>query len=120
MASLEDRISKPEDGQTGGDATTSTGTNYTAPVSTGETTGSWADESTPADTNSKTSAVEAKTEQDMGSLANAQTDGGATAALNGSSGLYDSSYEVDVQLSDLQKQSGNPLASIKSFEELGL
>ena len=120
MASLEDRISKPEDGQTGGDATAPTGTKSTVPISTSGETSSWADETSPADINSKTSTVEAKAEKDMSSLANAQVDGGATAALNGSSGLYDSSYEVDVQLSDLQKQSGNPLASIKSFEELGL
>lgn len=119
MASLEDRISKPEDGQTGDDATASTGTKSTAPISTSGATNSWADETSPADANSKTSIVETNAEKDMSSLANAQTDG-ATAALNGSSGLYDSSYEVDVQLSDLQKQSGNPLASIKSFEELGL
>ena len=117
MASLEGRISKPEDG---GDATASTGTKSTAHISTSETTSSWADETSAVDTNTKTSTVEAKAEKDMSSLAQAQTDGGATEALNGSSGLYDSSYEVDVQLSDLQKESGNPLASIKSFEELGL
>ena len=120
MASLEDRVSKPESDQTGGDATASTGTKATAPISTSGATSSWADETSPADTDSKTATVETNSEKDTSSLANAQLDGGATAALNGSSGLYDSTYEVDVQLSDLQKQSGNPLASIKSFEELGL
>ena len=87
MASLEDRISKPQNGQTEGDVGAST--------------------------------VEAKAEKEMSSLAKVQTDG-ATHERGGASGIYEPSYEVDVQLSDLQKDSGNPLHSIKSFEELSL
>ena len=113
-------MSKPDDGKTGGDAAASTGTRNITPPSVIGASYSWADETTAANTNLKPSTVEANAEKEMSSLAQAQTDGGATPALNGSSGLYEPSYEVDVQLSDLQKQSGNPLASIKSFEELGL
>ena len=81
---------------------------------------SWADE-TLAATNGdpKPSTVEAKAEKDMSSLANAQTDG-ATEALNGGSGIYEPSYEVDVKLSDLQMDPNDPLFSVTSFEELGL
>ena len=119
MASLEDRISKPNNGHTEGDAGASTGTSIAAPSSATGISGSWADETSAADTNSATVTVEANAEKEMSSLSKAQTDG-ASEALGGASGIYEPSYEVDVQLSDLQKESGNPLHSIKSFEELGL
>jgi ATP-dependent RNA helicase DDX19/DBP5 len=119
MASLEDRISKPQKGQTAGDAEASTGTTTAKPTSAAGETGSWADETSAADTNSGPSTVEAKAEKEMSSLSRAQTDG-ASGEQRGTSGIYEPSYEVDVQLSDLQKDSGNPLHSIKSFEELGL
>ena len=119
MASLEDRISKPQNGQTEGGAGASTGTKIAASTSIPGGPESWADETSAADTNSGPSIVEAKAEKEMSSLAKSQTDG-ATQERGGASGIYEPSYEVDVQLSDLQKDSGNPLHSIKSFEELGL
>lgn len=96
MASLESRISKPEkDGPTE----------------------SWADETAAAES-SQPSALDAEAGHES-SVSKAQTDG-ATEALNGGSGIYEPSYEVDVKLSDLQADPNNPLNSIKSFEELGL
>lgn len=96
MPSLESRVSNPEKA---GDSE------------------SWADE-TSAASSSQPSAAEAKPETES-SVSKAQTDG-ATEALNGGSGIYEPSYEVDVKLSDLQADPNNPLNSIKSFEELGL
>ena len=120
MASLEDRISKPENGQTEGkDTGTSTGTNINAaPFVPGGST-SWADETAEAATNSEPSAVNAKAEKETSDLSEAQNDGG-TINQGGSSGVYDSSYEVNVKLSDLQANPDDPLFSVKSFEELGL
>jgi len=81
---------------------------------------SWADETSAAtDSGSQPAAVKAEAEKDTSSLANAQTDG-ATEALNGGSGIYEPSYEVNVKLSDLQEDANNPLYSIASFEDLGL
>ena len=120
MVSLEERISKREEGQTGGEAAVSTRTDNAAPATATSASDSWAEETSAVDSNSKASTVEAKAQKETSDLAKAQMDGGATPASNGSLGLFEPSYEVDVQLSDLQKQSGNPLASIKSFEELGL
>ena len=120
MASLEDRISKPDNGQSDGkNNASSTGTNVNAAsfVPSGST--SWADETAEAATNSEAPAVIAKAEQEMSELSNAQTDG-ASVPAGGSSGIYDPSYEVNVKLSDLQANPNDPLYSIKSFEELGL
>ncbi|CAF9918268.1 RNA helicase required for poly(A+) mRNA export [Imshaugia aleurites] len=120
MASLEDRISKPDNSQPEEkDTESSTGTNVNAApfVPSGST--SWADETAEAATNSEPSAVNAKAEKEMSEMSQAQTDG-ASGPLGGSSGIYDPSYEVNVQLSDLQANPDDPLYSIKSFEELGL
>ena len=64
MASLEDRISKPDNGQTEGmDTGSATGTNVNAsPFVPGGST-SWADETAEAATNSEPSAVNAKAER---------------------------------------------------------
>lgn len=120
MASLEDRISKPDNGQTEGkDTGSSTGTNVNAaPFVPGGST-SWADETAEAATNSEPSAVSAKAEKEMSDMSNAQTDG-VSGPMGGSSGIYDPSYEVNVKLSDLQANPDDPLYSIKSFDELGL
>ena len=120
MASLEDRISKPENGQTEEkDTGSSTGTNINAaPFVPGGST-SWADETAEAATNSEPSAVNAKAEKETSALSNAQTDGGSVFQ-GGSSGIFDPNYEVNVKLSDLQANPDDPLFSIKSFEELGL
>lgn len=42
------------------------------------------------------------------------------AQPNDDSRLQESSYDVEVQLSDLQKDTENPLGSAHTFEELGL
>ena len=120
MASLEDRISKPEHDQieekNNGSAV---GTNVDAtPFVPGEST-SWADETAEAVTKPEASAVNAQAENEMSELSNVQTDG-ASGPAGGSSGIYDPSYEVNVKLSDLQANPDDPLYSIKSFEELGL
>ena len=120
MASLEDRISKPENGQIEGkDTGSSTGTNANAATFVPGGATSWADETAEAATDSEASAVNAKAENEMSDLSEAQTDG-ASGILGGSSGIYDPSYEVNVKLSDLQANPDDPLFSIKSFEELGL
>ena len=81
---------------------------------------SWADETAAAtDTGSQSAPVKADAERDMSKLANAQTDG-ATEALNGGSGIFEPTYEVEVKLSDLQQDPNNPLNSVTSFEDLGL
>ena len=120
MASLEDRISKPDNGQSEAkDTGSATGTNVNAaPFVPGGPT-SWADETAEAATNSEAPAVNAKAEKEMSEISNAQTDG-ASGPAGGSTGIYDPSYEVNVKLSDLQANPDDPLYSIKSFEELGL
>lgn len=77
---------------------------------------SWADETSAAETGPQPAEA---AKEETSSLSKAQTDG-ATEDLNGSSGIYEPSYDVDVKLSDLQEDPNNPLNSIKSFEELGL
>ena len=120
MASLEDRISKPDHDQIEKkDNGSALGTNVNAtPFVPGGST-SWADETAEAATNSKASAVNVQAENEMSEMSNDQTDG-ASGPAGGSSGIYDPSYEVNVQLSDLQANPDDPLYSIKSFEELGL
>ena len=120
MASLEDRISNPDNGQRKEqDSGPATGTNINAvPFVPGGST-SWADETAEAATNSEAPAVNAKAEKETNDVSNAQTDG-ASGPLGGSSGIYDPTYQVNVKLSDLQANPDDPLFSIKSFEELGL
>ena len=120
MASLEDRISKPDNGQfEGKDTGSSTGTNVNAAPFVPDGTTSWADETAEAATDAEALAVNAKADKEMSEISHAQTDG-ATETGGGSSGIYDPSYEVNVKLSDLQANPDDPLYSIKSFEELGL
>ena len=120
MASLEDRISKPDDEHIEAkDPGSSTGTNAKAASFVPGGSTSWADEAAEAATKSEPSAVNVKAEKEMSEMSKAQTDG-ASGPLGGSSGIYDPSYEVNVKLSDLQANPDDPLFSIKSFEELGL
>ncbi len=42
------------------------------------------------------------------------------APVDAGPGLIESTYDVEVKLSDLQGDSDNPLSSVSSFEELGL
>jgi ATP-dependent RNA helicase DDX19/DBP5 len=61
----------------------------------------------------------AKEPQDPKSdVAGAQVDG-ATVPLGGST-LHEPQYDVEVKLSDIQKDANSPLYSISSFEELGM
>ncbi|KAI7285490.1 ATP-dependent RNA helicase, partial [Hortaea werneckii] len=81
---------------------------------------SWSDEM-------ETPTVEKKSE-----LENAQSDGsaeapvgeaqkdGATTWLNGSEGLDEPEFDVNVKLADLQDDPNNPLYSAKAFEDLNL
>ena len=74
MASLEDRISQPQNDQTEGGTEASTGTEIAASTSVPGKPESWADETSAADTNSGPSTAEAMAEKEMSSLAKAQTD----------------------------------------------
>lgn len=67
-------------------------------------------------------APEKKEEAGDGSksdLEAAQKDG-AGHWLNGSAGLDEPEFDVNVKLADLQEDPNNPLYSVKSFEELNL
>ena len=93
------------------------GMNATAPSFVPGQTNSWADDvNSPVDAND-TAAEDAKAKENE--LAKAQVDG-ATEFQNGSSSIYEPTYNVDVKLSDVQADPNNPLYSIKSFDELGL
>ena len=119
MASLADRITKPDSSQ--GDANTSKDPS-SAPSSsqaTGKLT-SWADEAEDAEieTSTKIPAAKADAKEEVGTLAT-QTDG-ASEANGGEAGILEPSYDVEIKLADLQANPNDPLYSIKSFEELGL
>lgn len=45
---------------------------------------------------------------------------GSTTWLNGSPGLDEPEFDVNVKLADLQDDPNNPLYSVKSFDELNL
>lgn len=49
----------------------------------------------------------------------AQQDG-SNAWINGSMGLEEPEFDVNVKLSDLQNDPNNPLHSVKAFDELNL
>lgn len=99
-------------------ATNTNGMNATATSFVPNIT-SWADEvNSPADAKN-TSVDELASETEKVDLAKAQVDG-ATESQNGSSQIYEPTYDVDVKLSDVQADPNNPLYSIKSFDELGL
>ena len=127
VASLEDRITMPDNKDpistaTKDKATKAAGSeamSATAPTFGPDQPGSWADEVvSPPDANPPaTNLTKGRDTED--DLANAQTDG-ATEALNGTQGVYEPSYSVDVKLNDIQADPNNPLYSVKSFEELNL
>ena len=74
----------------------------------------------PSSTTSTTTAPSATkgSEDPESDLAFAQVDG-ATVPLGGST-LHEPQYDVEVKLSDIQKDASSPLYSISSFEELGM
>lgn len=126
MSSLEARITKQESGssepRTSQEEASgpSKGTNAAAPEFVPGASSSWADEAnSAADTGPEPSAVKAKAEHEMSSLAKAQTDG-ATEPLGGNPGVIEPSYDVNVVLSDLQADPNDPLYSAKTFEDLHL
>lgn len=96
--SLADRISQPVPLNPASSSFTPTGGNT-----------SWADE---------VASPSGEKSEEHKSLDAAQSDG-ATQPMGGSS-LHDTEYDVEVKLSDIQAQEGDPLYSISSFEELGM
>ena len=127
VASLEDRITMPDNKdpistateQKATKASGAEGMNATAPNFGPDQPGSWGDEVvSPLDANPPATDL-TKGRDTEGDLANGQTDG-ATEALNGTQGIYEPSYSVDVKLNDIQADPNNPLYSVKSFEELNL
>ncbi|KAK3722518.1 RNA helicase required for poly(A+) mRNA export [Vermiconidia calcicola] len=120
--SFADRLSFPAD------KASSNGTDPKAPTFT-PSKFNWADEvTTPVkessedtgNTEAKSEAPQAQTEGGTeSSLEMAQQDG-ATTWLNGSQGLDEPEFDVNVKLADLQDDPNNPLYSVKSFEELNL
>jgi ATP-dependent RNA helicase DDX19/DBP5 len=96
--SLADRITQPLN------AATSSFT-PSAPAASKE---SWADEV----------ASPTVEKGEAGSLGAAQIDGAAEPL--GGSQLHDTEYEVEVKLSDIQRDNKSPLHSITKFSELGM
>lgn len=74
----------------------------------------------PSSTTSTATAPSATkgSEEPESNLSFAQVDG-ATVPLGGST-LHEPQYDVEVKLSDIQKDASSPLYSISSFEELGI
>ncbi|KAK4546880.1 RNA helicase required for poly(A+) mRNA export [Oleoguttula mirabilis] len=95
---------------------------------------SWADDAeTPTEEKAPApKSSEPKSSKPTSSLPKAQTDGaaddslemaqkdGATTWMNGSEGLDEPEFDVNVKLADLQDDPNNPLYSVKSFEALEL
>ena len=120
MASLEDRITRPDAGGKESPAPTEAVPGAQEQIASS----SWADEAieeadTAANASSAPAVLKAQAEKEMSSLASAQTDG-ATAAQQGEMGVEEPSYNVNIKLADLQADPNDPLYSVKSFEQLGL
>jgi len=93
---------------------------------------SWADEAESPIADKKEEKAEEKAEEKNGDLPRAQTDGaaddslamaqkdGATTWMNGSQGLDEPEFDVNVKLADLQDDPNNPLYSAQTFEQLNL
>ena len=123
--SFEDRLTFPSESKA---KSNGAGTNPTASTFT-PSKFDWADEvTTPIEeSKKKTGDIEVK-----GEASNTRTDGaaesslemaqkdGATTWLNGSQGLDEPEFSVNVKLADLQEDPNNPLFSAKSFDELNL
>ena len=127
VSPLEDRITMPESKESVDIAgkeestkpSTSDGMKATAlPFVPGQPR-SWADEvNSPVDANPPpVGPTDGKPDED--DLGKAQADGAGEFA-NGTPGVYEPSYDVDVKLNDIQADPKNPLFSVKSFEELNL
>jgi ATP-dependent RNA helicase DDX19/DBP5 len=106
-ASLADRITKAPAAAPALDAKS---TSFT-PANSGPTAAaSWADEVASPTVPSDRTVIP--------SLGDAQIDGAAPPL--GGSGLHDATYEVEVDLSQIQGDKTSPLYSVNSFEELGM
>lgn len=79
----------------------------------------WADEVTTPVRDSDKNLESAQQALQNTSLDHAQTDG-ATQCMNGTAGLDEPEFDVNVKLADLQADPNNPLYSVKSFDELQL
>ena len=109
---------------TTGDSATpnsASGMNATAPSFVPGQINSWADEANSPMDAAKTAVEDtsANVNVEETDLTKTQLDG-ATEFQNGSSAIYEPTYDVNVKLSDVQADPNNPLYSIKSFDELGL
>lgn len=127
VPSLEDRITMPDTKDSAITAATdestkpasSEGMNAKAPSFTPDQSRSWADEvNSPLDANPPATDL-SKEKEPESDLAKAQTDG-ATEAGNGTQGIYEPSYDVEIKLNDIQADPNNPLFSVKSFDQLNL
>ena len=125
--SFADRLSFPSDSKSPPKSSGS-GTNPTATTFT-PSKFNWADEvTTPVQ---ETPDEKAESSEIKSEVSKAQTDGatdslemaqkdGATTWLNGSQGLDEPEFDVNVKLADLQDDPNNPLYSVKSFDQLNL
>lgn len=77
----------------------------------------WADDEETTPNTASDNAPSAKAADN--SLEKAQTDGASTW-MQGSVGLDEPEFDVNVKLADLQANPENPLYSAKTFEELNL
>lgn len=110
--SFEDRLSFPSDVKNKPSAP-----NLTTPSTTKF---NWADEvETPIQESDNKKLGDPEKDQTESSSNTAQTDG-ASSWLNGSQGLDEPEFDVNVKLADLQEDPNNPLYSVKSFAELNL
>ena len=117
MASLADRVTKPEGDE--GPHDTPAPVSIPPPVNEPEST-SWAEEaSSAADAASATSAPKNESEKDVSDLSKAQGDG-AGEPNGGAAGIVEPTYDVNIKLADLQADPNDPLYSAKTFEQLGL
>lgn len=120
--SFEDRLTFPSDSSSKEppqDAAASNASTSTATPSKFN----WADEvTTPVqekESDSKAGPDSTSEKKDESSADMAQLDGASTWQ-NGSAGLDEPEFDVNVKLADLQEDPNNPLYSAKSFDQLNL
>ncbi len=119
--SFEDRLTFPSDSALktpAKDAAAVDSTAFTTPAKF-----DWADEvTTPVqekELNGKAPPSSTTEKKDNSTADMAQLDG-ATTWQNGSAGLDEPEFDVNVKLADLQEDPNNPLYSAKSFDQLNL
>ena len=118
--SFEDRLTFPSDSKT-----TSPSKDTSASALTSDDKFDWADEAAtpiqekPSEPKASPSVESTPSKKEESSLDMAQVDG-ATTWQNGSSGLDEPEFDVNVKLADLQEDPNNPLYSAQSFDQLNL